>query len=924
MDASSSSGPIKRFSSRRERLDHSFLNRRLQGAKSYDRIAGYFCGSILEVAGEALDAVQGRVRIVCNSQLSPEDVATARAAANALRMEWCGSQPEVLVAEGGDAARLRFSRLYDLLHSGKLEVKVLPDRHFGLIHGKAGVITLTDGSKTSFLGSINESRRAWTANYELLWEDPSPDAIAWVQEEFDALWRHPAAVPLAEFILEDVDRLSRRSELPTTDAWKETVPTNTETPEPASVFVESPVYRKQVGLWEHQKYFVKLAFDAHQFMPGGARFVLADQVGLGKTIQLAMAAELMCLVGGKPILVLAPKTLLGQWQDELQELLDMPSAVWNGKQWVDENDIEYPVFGPEGIRRCPRRVGLVSTGLVTARSEAAGILKSLSYECVIVDEAHRARRKNLGDGRDDESPDPNNLLRFLYEISHRTKSMLLATATPVQLRPIEAWDLLDVLGRGSEAVLGGAWSKWRNNPEMAIELITGQRELPQDDLDMWEWMRTPFPPRSEHRDFEIIRRSLGKTDTDVSAKGNEWQRLGQPDRQRMRSMFRRFIDQHNPFIRHIVRRSRKYLEETRDPQTGEPYLKPIRVELFGEGDDEAIRLPPFLREAYEMAELFCQTLGKRMKSAGFLRTLLLRRVGSTVIAGRLTAEQMLGTWQHIEIPEDDDDDDEADDDHGQTSSLSRTLTTEERALLKRFVDALSANQELDPKYERVLQYLRNRKWLDRGCIIFSQYFDSVKWLAEQLVADLPNESIAIYAGSGKSGIWEKGTFRSISRDEIKLRVRHGQVRLLLGTDAASEGLNLQRLGTLINLDLPWNPTRLEQRKGRIQRIGQLNDTVFVYNMRYLGSVEDRVHQLLSSRLQEIYSLFGQIPDVLEDVWIEVAVGEIERAKEIIAAVPRKHPFDIRYEKISTIDWESCERVLSPDAKRKSLSRGWTT
>jgi superfamily II DNA/RNA helicase len=60
-------------------------------------------------------------------------------------------------------------------------------------------------------------------------------------------------------------------------------------------------------------------------------------------------------------------------------------------------------------------------------------------------------------------------------------------------------------------------------------------------------------------------------------------------------------------------------------------------------------------------------------------------------------------------------------------------------------------------------------------------------------------------------------------------VRTGEIRLLLGTDAASEGLNLQRLGTLINLDLPWNPTRLEQRKGRIQRIGQLKDTVHVKN-----------------------------------------------------------------------------------------------
>jgi len=107
------------------------------------------------------------------------------------------------------------------------------------------------------------------------------------------------------------------------------------------------------------------------------------------------------------------------------------------------------------------------------------------------------------------------------------------------------------------------------------------------------------------------------------------------------------------------------------------------------------------------------------------------------------------------------------------------------------------------------------------------------------------------------------------------------LRLILGTDAASEGINLQRLGTLINLDLPWNPTRLEQRKGRIQRIGQVRDAVLVFNMRYRDSVEDRVHELLSDRLENIFQMFGQVPDVLEDIWVNVALGEIEEAKKLL-------------------------------------------
>ena len=665
-------------------------------------------------------------------------------------------EPELAVETGGEIAKSRFSRLYEFLKSGKLQVKVLPDQHFGLIHGKAGVISLADGSKTSFLGSVNESRLAWKVNYELLWEDSSPEAVAWVQEEFDALWSHHAAVPLAQFVIEDVARISQRKVFNSIDTWKKPENGNEDSHAAASVFVESPVYRKEAGLWEHQKYFVKQAYDAHLNNPKGARFVLADQVGLGKTIQLAMAAELMVLVGSKPVLILAPKALIWQWQDELNELLEMPSAVWSGKQWIDENGIGYPLAGPQSIRQCPRRVGIVPTSRAIFKCEDAEYLKHMNYECIIVDEAHNARRQNLGDGHDNEKPDPNNLLEFLYEMSTRTKSMLLATATPVQLRPIEAWDLLDILSRGSDDVLGGLWSQWRKQPEMAVNLVMGRANPIEDDLEMWQWMCNPMPPSSEHRDFEILRRSLGLSDEQAFVAGSDWDQLKLPDKARVRTIFPRFIKQHNPFIRHIIRRSRKYLEETINPETNEPYLKPIRVELLGDRNEDAIRLPIYLKDAYGLAEEFCSKLGERMKGSGFLRTLLLRRVGSSIAAGRHTAEKMLASWQDIGSVISDLDVESEDDDASLSTSMSKTLTEEERRLLELFLKTLEANRERDPKYAVVLECLRKLDWKSKGCIIFSQYFDSVDWLAREIIKDFPNEKIAIYAGSGKSGIWKGG------------------------------------------------------------------------------------------------------------------------------------------------------------------------
>jgi len=904
---------IHRYSSRRSPLK-DFLATQLQGARRYDRIAGFFSSSLLEVAGEALERMtpesgQACVRVVCNSCLNPLDVQTARAAKWGMHREWCASLP----AEIGDPLKVRLQRFYDFLQSGLLKVKVLPDEDFGLIHGKAGVITRTDGSRVCFIGSANESRTAWVSNYELVWLDESEEGVRWVQEEFDALWSSPQAVDLAEAVVQDVARLIHRIVVPSIGDWKK------EEADPAEPIVELPIYRHENGLWAHQKSFIKLAFDAHK--NGGARYLLADQVGLGKTVQLALSAKLMALYGDKPILILVPKPLMTQWQDELWNLLELPSARWNGRQWIDEQGVTYPEFGSQGMRKCPRRIGIMSTGLIIRGSEAVNLIKDITYECIILDEAHRARRTNLGPTHRGEKAEPNNLLRFLMDIAPRTRSLLLATATPVQLDPIEAWDLLNALNEGQNCILGTLYGRWRSRAQEGIDLVLEQIKPIEEMMDLWEWMRDPLPPPEEGMDFQLLRRSL-KIDPSVSWVSPEaFYHLPKPDQQRVKRLSKDFFLKHNPFIRHIVRRTRDFLENTIDPRTNEPYLQRIDVRLFGESDAEAITLSPFLRDAYDAAEEFCTILARRPGlNSGFMKTILLRRVGSTIEAGRLTAQQMLNT--NAEGSEE-----EWEDDAQESPSSIYPLTDEERDALSRFLKILEENRDEDPKLRQVETILSNGAllnggWLPLGCIIFSQYYDSVLWLGRHLSGRMPTEKIAIYAGAAKSGIIEKGEFRRLNRDEIKKRITTGELRLVVGTDAASEGLNLQRLGSLINLDLPWNPTRLEQRKGRIQRIGQLRPEVLIYNMRYKDSVEDRVHQLLSERLENIRNMFGQIPDTLEDVWVAAALRDEKEAKRVIDAVPKRHPFEMRYDRIENVDWESCSRVLDAASQLEVLQKGW--
>ena len=245
-------------------------------------------------------------------------------------------------------------------------------------------------------------------------------------------------------------------------------------------------------------------------------------------------------------------------------MLDMPSAVWTGKCWRDENGFDYICDSVRGILKCPRRVGIVSQGLITARTEAAELLKQLKYECVILDEAHRARRKNIGKDADKYRAQPNNLLRFLDEITFQTQSMLLATATPVQIHPIEAFDLLDALGRPKEAskVLGDSYSIWRRKPQTGLDYMSQSQDPPDTEAEMWEIVRNPFPPRTDSsRRVGTLRNQMDIPDDVAVLPQDRFKSLRRSIQNKVWELYQdeEFLINHNPYVRGIVRRTRDFL-----------------------------------------------------------------------------------------------------------------------------------------------------------------------------------------------------------------------------------------------------------------------------------------------------------------------------------------------------------------------------
>ena len=172
-----------------------------------------------------------------------------------------------------------------------------------------------------------------------------------------------------------------------------------------------------------------------------------------------------------------------------------------------------------------------------------------------------------------------------------------------------------------------------------------------------------------------------------------------------------------------------------------------------------------------------------------MKTLLLQRICSSFASGRSTAEKMLRREMF-------DDEDQA----RQIAEALSVLTSEEAGQLRTIVEELSRPEARDPKLAAVRYFLTEHRtegktWLEHGCIVFSQYYDTAYSLGAELAKSLPDEPIGVYAGAGKSGIFRGDDFASVEREDIKKAVKKREIRLLVATDAACEGLNLQTLGT---------------------------------------------------------------------------------------------------------------------------------
>jgi superfamily II DNA or RNA helicase len=597
--------------------------------------------------------------------------------------------------------------------------------------------------------------------------------------------------------------------------------------------------------------------------------------------------------------------------------------MWHSvrKVWVDAEGREIRTGGggvDVDITRCPTQIAIVSTGLIFHDSEERSQLLTLKFGTVVLDEAHAARRRaNSGN-------EPNNLLDFMLHIGPRAKHVLLGTATPIQTEVRELWDLMHALSSGAEFVLGREmFSRWADCGR-ALPVVKGTGPV-MDPREAWDWLRNPLPPGVENPLFARLRMSLGLSDhvffIDRGIGAMDFLQQQTIDEMRQPE----FLRENNPIVRHTVVRKRKALEDA-------GLIERVGVDVHPDRDAPARLYPGVSFEglglltnhpfdvAYAAAEEYARALKGRVRGAGFVKTLLLQRICSSFASARATVERLL---QRATL-----------EDEEQAKALRDIvsgLTADEVTHLTRIADELSRPEARDPKLAAVKYFLlehrtEGKTWLEHGCIVFSQYYDTVRAVALHLSEALPKERIAIYAGASRSGMLVNQAFAPMTREEIKEAVRRHEIRLIVATDAASTGLNLQTLGTLINVDLPWNPSRLEQRLGRIKRIGQVRKSVDMLNLVYHGTLDEEIYEVLSRRMKDRFDLFGDVPDVIADTWID-DMEELRRQMDqyIHLRNQARNAFEPRVRErrgTSEDGWERCSRVLSRKDVVEKLATGW--
>ncbi len=319
---------------------------------------------------------------------------------------------------------------------------------------------------------------------------------------------------------------------------------------------------------------------------------------------------------------------------------------------------------------------------------------------------------------------------------------------------------------------------------------------------------------------------------------------------------------------------------------------PHTVDFQIDGDEFALYRDVTRFVKRESARAAAQGEDPRARAIGFLMSLYQRRLASSTRAMRRSLEnrarrledglkraQDLARLAPPDLPDPDELDEMEEGDRERLEAMLEAITLagsanqvrHEVGELRQLAEQAEAVEEAgtEAKLSRLQELLRNQGFFDdqeQRLLLFTEFKDTLDYLVDLL------RSWGFRVGSIHGGMKSGSRNEPGTRLHAEQQFREGEIQILVATEAAGEGINLQVCNILFNYDIPWNPNRLEQRMGRIHRYGQRKDCL-IFNFVATNTIEGHVLQRLLDKLQEIR-------DALDDDAVFNVVGEILPAAHV--------------------------------------------
>lgn len=523
--------------------------------------------------------------------------------------------------------------------------------------------------------------------------------------------------------------------------------------------------------------------------------VLADEVGLGKTIEAGLVLRYMLESGAKKVLIALPVSLRKQWELELEDKFDLSSVI------LDRLTVEHDA--KNWHRKLADRQGVMI--VITSYDYSSKLMKrfpDVKWDFLIIDEAHNLRNLNS-----------TKRAKRLYALSGGIPKILL-TATPLQNSLMDLYGLISFI---DPRIFGS-------------EQVFRQRYMKDEDYDGLKRELTP-----------VLYGTLRKDVVDYM---------------------------------HFVKRICRTVDFKLSPDEIELYE---RVNLFLKGD--ALYSIPASNRG-----LIILVIRKLMASSSFalVETFeVLKKRLEKLYEGTRSADAQEGFdlfWSFVEDEIDESGFEETEDEdtaaqktyiQAELDKVNAIIDVAKRIKTNSKVTALKQALEIGFSYQR-------DNGIAQKAVVFTESKRTQKYIAAELrKSGYSEDNILLFNGDFDDTMtkeiyraWQVKNFgnanygRSVEYKHAIVDYFKEHAKILICTDAGSEGLNLQFCNTVINYDLPWNPMKIEQRIGRCHRYGQQNDVVAINLLNTQNEADKRVYEILSKKFELFEGVFGASDIVL--------------------------------------------------------------